>query len=158
MTQTQSVIYLPPGVVPAAAPAPLNHGPSGIPFDRQFFEEVLPRAVEGYCQHVDCDVPRVELYTADGSIHYINAISGVTDSWVALQTSREDHDYAVQVFVPYTTIFRVEIHPQSDHAHRNMGFIVSPNVQPPTAVQPKQKAIASKSAAGKKSAADKSHK
>lgn len=151
MTQTQNVIYLPPGVVPAAPPVASSAG-SGIPFDRQFFEAVLPRAVDGYCQQVGCDSPRVELYTADGSRHFINAISGVTDTWVALQTSREDHDHTVQVFLPYQTIYRVEIHPQGDEAERHMGFIASTK-RPPPAVQPKQKVIAEKSGGGHTGAA-----
>jgi hypothetical protein len=136
MTQLpNSVIYLPPGVVPAAPPVPLH---TGIPFDRQFFEAVLPRAVDAFCKQVTCDTPRVELYTLDGSTHFVNGVSGVTDSWVALQTSREDHDHTSQVFVPYQTIFRVEIHPESDGARRKLGFILEGSLKTPPAVQPAQ--------------------
>ena len=136
MTQLpNSVIYLPPGVVPAAPPAPLH---TGVPFDRQFFEAVLPRAVDAFCKQITCDTPRVELYTLDGSTHFVNAISGVTDSWVALQTSREDHDHTSQVFVPYQTIFRVEIHPESDGTRRRLGFILDGSLKAPPAVQAAQ--------------------
>lgn len=137
MTQPNSVIYLPPGVVPAAPPAPLH---TGVPFDRQFFEAVLPRAVDAFCKQIACDSPRVELYTVDGTTHFVNAISGVTDSWVALQTSREeqDHDHTSQVFLPYQTIFRVEIHPESDGARRRLGFILGDPLKTPPAVQPAQ--------------------
>jgi hypothetical protein len=136
MTQMpNSVIYLPPGVVPAAPPAPLH---TGIPFDRQFVEAVRPRAVDAFCKQITCDTPRVELYTVDGATHFVNAVSGVTDSWVALQTSREDHDHTLQVFLPYQTIYRVEIHPESDGARRKLGFILGDGPKTPPAVQPAQ--------------------
>lgn len=134
MTQphTQSVIYLPPGVIPAAAQLPANNG---IPFNRQFFETILPQAVQTFCNQVECNNPRVELYTADGFTHYINGISGVTDLWVALQTTREDHDHTVQVFLPYQTIYRVEIHPESDESRRRLGYLLPNTVTVPPAVQ-----------------------
>jgi hypothetical protein len=134
MTQphNQSVIYLPPGVIPAAAQLPANNG---IPFNRQFFEGILPQAVQAFCNQVECNIPRVELYTADGTTHFINAISGVTDLWVALQTTREDHDHTIQVFVPYQTIYRVEIHPESDESRRRLGYLLPETVTVPPAVQ-----------------------
>lgn len=118
----QSVIYLPPGVVPApsmASPA----GPSGVPFDRDFFEKVLPPAIESFCKQVDCEVPLVELLTVDGARHLVNGISGVSESWVALQTAQEGRNHPTQVFVPYQTIFRVEIHPEHDVRREHLGFV-----------------------------------
>ncbi|HVA40430.1 MAG TPA: hypothetical protein VNF49_07180 [Candidatus Binataceae bacterium] len=140
MTHPQNVIYLPPGVVPAARPlaAGVSVPASAVPFDRQFFETLLPQAVQAFCQQVECHIPRVELYTLDGAVLFVNGISGVTDSWVAVHGSRENHDHPIQVFVPYQTIFRVEIHPESDEARRHLGFIQPlPGVVTP-AVQPKQ--------------------
>ena len=132
MTQPSSVIYLPQGVVPAASQA---HPPSGVPFDRQFFESVLPKAVRAFCNTVECKVPRVEVYTGDGSSHFVNAISGVTDSWVALQTSHEHHDHSIEVFLPYQTIFRVEIHPEDDENRGHLGFLLPAMNATPPAVQ-----------------------
>ena len=45
MTQPPHVIYLPPGVVPAARPlaAGVSVSPSAVPFDRQFFESCCRR-------------------------------------------------------------------------------------------------------------------
>jgi hypothetical protein len=152
MTQPQHVIYLPPGVVPAARPlaARVSVPPSAVPYHRQFIETLLPQAVQAFCQQVECNIPRVELYTLDGAVLFVNGISGVTDSWVAVHGSRESHDHPIQVFVPYQTIFRVEIHPESDETHRHLGFIqplpgvVTPAVQPkqvetPAAVKPQRK-------------------
>jgi hypothetical protein len=133
MTQPSSVIYLPPGVVPAATAA---HPSTGVPFDRQFFEAVLPKAVRAFCNTVECKVPRVEVYTGDGSTHFVNAISGVTDAWVALQTSHEQHTHAIEVFLPYQTIFRVEIHPEDDEGRGHLGFLLPAMNATPPAVQP----------------------
>jgi hypothetical protein len=130
--QNQSVIYLPPGVMPASAQLPAN---TGIPFNRQFFEGILPQTVQSFCNQVECNNPRVELYTADGTTHYVNGISGVTDLWVALQTTREDHEHTIQVFVPYQTIYRVEIHPESDESRRHLGYLLPNTVTVPPAVQ-----------------------
>jgi len=124
MPQTSPVLYLPPGVVPAAGP-PREPSPTGAPFDRSFFEQVLPQAVGAFCTQVKCDVPVVELRTVDGAVHFVTGISGVSDLWVALHTSSAEHEHPVQVFLPYQTIFRVEIHPQTD-SHRGIGFHVEP--------------------------------
>lgn len=154
MTQPSRVIYLPPGVVsPPAAPQSVPN--NGIPFDRVFFEQVLPPAIAGFCSQVQCDVPVVELTTVDGMTHYIVGISGVADQWVALSTSRPDHPHPVQMFVPYQTIFRVEIHPEPDERRAHLGFITSqarvpeviPAVAPPVAkarTTPAKRAAASK--------------
>lgn len=149
MTQSPSVLYLPPGVIPpavASGPAP---GPSGVPFDRAFFERLLPQAVQMFCSQVECTVPRVELLTIDGTTHFVNAISGVTDSFVALQTSTENHDHTVQVFIPYQTIYRVEIHPESDSKRGHLGFLLGAK-QPPAIQAP---AAATKPAAHKRKSA-----
>lgn len=127
MTQPSRVIYLPPGVVPppAAQAVPQIVPGSGIPFDRTFFEQVLPPAIAGFCSQVKCDVPVVELTTVDGMTHYIVGISGVADQWVALSTTRPDHPHPVQLFLPYQTIFRVEIHPEPDERRAHLGFITT---------------------------------
>ncbi len=117
----ETALFLPPGVVPpaqAVAPAP-----GGPPFDRNFFETTLPQAIQSFCTQVVCESPIVELYTVDGSKHFVKAISGVSDTWVALHTQREDHEHDVQVFLPYTTIFRVEVHPEEDDGQRRLGFL-----------------------------------
>lgn len=120
MTQPSRLIYLPPGV--AAVPAaPVTN--NGAPFDRNFFENVLPPAIAAFCSQVNCEVPVVELTTIDGVRHYVNGISGVADQWVALQTSSPDHEHPTQVFIPYQTIFRVEIHPEHDARRHRLGFV-----------------------------------
>ena len=136
MTQPRNVIYLPPGVVP---PEPAVRVPDAdrVPFDRQFFESVLPQAVASFCKQVECDAPRVEVYTTDGGVHYVNAISGVTDSWVALYASREEHPNALELFLPYQTVYRIEIHPESDANRRHLGFVAPLEAQTPPAVQAK---------------------
>lgn len=137
MTQPHRVIYLPPGVVPpepAGAPEPTEQPP----FDREFFETVLPQAVASFCQQVGCEAPRVEVYTTDGTVHYVHGISGVADAWVALYASREDHQHPLQLFVPYGTVFRVEIHPESDEASRRLGFVAPIEATTPPAVQPRR--------------------
>ena len=124
MTQPSRVIYLPPGVVagtPAPQPAPAIG--SGVPFDRNFFENVLPPSIAGFCQQVQCQVPVVEVSTVDGVTHYVNGISGLADTWVALQTARPEHAHPTQVFIPYQTIYRVEIHPEDDEGRRHLGFV-----------------------------------
>lgn len=133
MTQPQRVIYLPPGVVPGptAAPAVANNG---VPFDRAFFEGILPQAVQSFCTQTGCPLPVVELMTIDGTTHYVNGISGVADQWVALQTSNDNHARPVHVFLPYNTIFRIEIHPEPDNGGGHLGFVLSSTETPPTAI------------------------
>ncbi|WP_322818562.1 hypothetical protein [Tepidiforma sp.] len=130
MTQPSRVIYLPPGVA-AIPPAPVVS--NGAPFDRNFFESVLPKAIQGFCAQVNCEVPVVELTTIDGVTHYVNGISGVADQWVALHTSSPDHDHPTQVFIPYQTIFRVEIHPEHDVRRHRLGFVTEAARQDATA-------------------------
>ena len=139
MGQPSRVIYLPPGV---AAPAMVQPAapvmPSAVPFDRAFFEQVLPAAVHSFCSQVKCDRPVVELLTVDGARLFIQGISGVSDSWTALQTTTEDHPHPIQVFVPYQTIFRIEIH-ACDDARRPLGFLLNqpgPPPAPPLVPQP----------------------
>lgn len=124
MTQPQRVIYLPPGVVPGpmATPAVANNG---VPFDRAFFEGTLPQAVQSFCSQTGCPLPVVELMTIDGTTHYVNGISGVADQWVALQTSNDNHTRPVHVFLPYNTIFRIEIHPEPDNGRGHLGFVLA---------------------------------
>lgn len=114
-----TVLYLPPGVVVPAAPVP---SPNAPPFDRAFFERLLPEAVRAFCEQARCEGPVVEVLTVDGDRHYVRGVSGVTDQWVALHTARPDHEHPVQVFVPYGTIYRVEIHPEMDE-RRRLGFL-----------------------------------
>lgn len=116
----ETALFLPPGVVP---PAQATAAPGGPPFDRDFFEQTLPQAIKSFCTQVVCESPIVELYTVDGAKHFVKAISGVSDTWVALHTQREDHEHDVQVFLPYTTIFRVEVHPEEDDGQRRLGFL-----------------------------------
>ncbi len=127
MAQNPAVIYLPPGVLPAPVASPSGPAPSAVPFDRNFFERVLPGAIESFCKQTDCKTPMVELLTVDGTTHYVNGISGVSDSWVALHASRREHEHPVQVFVPFQTIFRVEIHPEPDPHNARLGFIGQPD-------------------------------
>ncbi len=127
MPQAASVIYLPPGVAPVPSPVPQQ---MGVPFDRSFFEQVLPQAVAAFCEQTGCEGPIVEVLTVDGTTHYVNGISGLTDSWVALHTADPDHDHAVQVFVPFQTIFRVEVHPSSDLHPKRMGYVTPPLKRP----------------------------
>jgi hypothetical protein len=135
MTQPSqpNVIYLPAGVVPPqqAAPTPLPVGPQP-PFNKQFFSEVLPQVVRSFCSQVKCDMPVVELLTMDGARHYINAISGVSEQWVALQTTEDHHEHPTQVFIPYATIFRVEVHPEPDGTRGGrIGFRAAMDAQKP---------------------------
>lgn len=138
MTQPSRVIYLPPGVVapqgPSSSPMPAT---PGIPFDQAFFQQILPSAIDGFCRQVGCKVPIVEVLTVDGITHYVNGIIGVADQWVALQTTRPDHDHVIQMFVPYQTIFRVEVHPESDERRRHLGFITEgPTPVPVPVIEP----------------------
>lgn len=122
MTQPKNVIYLPPGVVPPPGPAAVPP-PSGIPFDKTFFAQVLPASVQNFCQQAECEGPIVEVFTVDGSRHYVKGISGVADLWVALHTVDPDHDHDLQVFLPYQTIFRVEVHAGAATEQRRLGFV-----------------------------------
>jgi hypothetical protein len=129
MTQPSRVIYLPPGVVAPQGPSsPSIPITPGIPFDRTFFEHILPPAIQGFCAQVECKVPIVEVLTVDGVTHYVIGISGVSDAWVALHTSRPDHPHPIQMFVPYQTIFRVEVHPEGDEKRRHLGFVTESTV------------------------------
>ena len=119
----ETALFLPPGVVPPGAAAAAPAVASGPPFNREFFEQVLPMSVKSFCSQVGCESPIVELHAVDGSKHFVKAISGVSDWWVALHTTHEDHDHDVQIFLPFTTIFRVEIHPEEDEAQRSLGFL-----------------------------------
>lgn len=155
MNQPSRVIYLPPGVVPPAAAAAPQAGPinSGIPFDRAFFEQILPAAINGFCKQAGCDVPVVEVSTIDGATHYVNGISGVSDQWVALSTARPDHPHPIQMFLPYQTIYRVEIHPESDEKRAHLGFVTNPprepEVIPPLQTPAKSRAATKRPAASK---------
>ncbi len=126
MGMPSRVIYLPPGVTPPPSMSPQVQqvAPNGIPFDRAFFQQFLPQAIASFRSQVTCDTPVVELLTVDGTTHYVRGIAGVSDSWVALHTTTEDHGHPVQAFIPYQTIFRVELHPCGD-ARRPLGFITT---------------------------------
>ncbi len=139
MTQQPSrVIYLPPGVAaPQAGPPQPTIVSNGVPFDRAFFEHVIPPAVASFCKQVGCNVPVLELMTVDGVTHYVNGISGVADQWVALQTSLPDHPHPVQTFIPYQTIFRVEIHPEADERRAHLGFVTESVQDAPVIAPPK---------------------
>lgn len=125
----RSPLILPPGAVTPTAPTA-----SGPPFDRDFFESVLPSAIQSYCSQVSCTMPLVQLFTADGARHYIRAISGVNDQWVALHTQEELNEQPVQVFIPYATVIRVEIHPDLSPDLRRFGFLT--DAEPPTPLIP----------------------
>ncbi len=148
MTQPSRVIYLPPGVVapqgPSSPPMPAT---PGIPFDRTFFEKILPPSIQNFCQQVGCVVPIVEVLTVDGLTHYINGISGVSDQWVALQSAQPDHPHVMQVFIPYQTIFRVEIHPEHDEKRRHLGFALNSVV--PAVAPEVERVVAKKSSSAK---------
>ena len=125
MGMPSRVIYLPPGVsAPSVAQPTPTLVPNAVPFDRAFFLQILPGAVGAFCQQVQCDAPVVELLTVDGTTHYVKGISGVSESWVALTTTSPEHKQAIQVFIPYQTIFRVEVHP-CDNERRQLGFILA---------------------------------
>jgi hypothetical protein len=108
------------------APQPQPAVTPGVPFDRTFFQHVLPQSIPAFCQQVGCDMPVVELLTVDGTTHYVVGISGVSDTWVALHTAQPDHAHPVQTFIPYQTIFRVEIHAADDEKRRHLGFLAQP--------------------------------
>ena len=72
MTQPQRVLYLPPGVVPGAASAQPQVPSGGMPFDRTFFEQILPQSIQAFCSQLQCTFPVVELMTVDGTTHYVN--------------------------------------------------------------------------------------
>lgn len=157
LTQPSRVIYLPPGVMPAGAqPSPTPASVPGIPFDRGFFQQVLPAAVDSFCKQAPCGTPVVEVLTVDGLTHYVKGISGVADSWVALHTSRPEHTHPVEVFLPYQTIFRVEIHGDADERRGHLGFIdttpdgEAPQVKPPAPAVPEAPTPTSKPTAARK--------
>jgi len=122
MTQPSRVIYLPPGVVPAPT-GQTGVTPSGIPFDRTFFEQVLPGSIAAFAKQITCHQPIVQLLTVDGATHYVKGVAGLSESWVALHTQTEDPDRTAEVFVPFTTVFRLAIHACDEH-NRRLGFIL----------------------------------
>ena len=139
--QTQNLIYLPPGVAPPPQQVAAAPTPAGVPFDRAFFEQLLPQAIASFCAQVTCDHPILELMTVDGTTHYVNGVSGVADTWVALHTSRKEQDHPVQAFIPYQTIFRVELHPCSDDRPKRLGFELNPP-NAPVALTPTPQPVA----------------
>jgi len=150
----RNIIYLPPGVLPPAQAGTPVVVPSGVPFDRQFFEAILPQAIKAYCEQANCTSPQVQVATIDGALHHIVGISGVTDSWVAMQASREDHAHVMEIFLPYQTIYRIEIHPEGDESHGHLGYVlpvdgVTPAVQPAVIAAPKAARSRKKTAAKK---------
>ena len=82
-------------------------------------------AIKSFCTQVSCTSPIVELLTVDGTKHYVKGISGVSDTWVALHTQHEEHEHDIQVFLPFATIFRVEVHPEEDEVQRRLGFLAA---------------------------------
>ncbi len=117
----------PTPAVPQPVPMP------GVPFDRVFFEQVLPGAVQAFFAQTKCAQPVVEVLTVDGATHYVRGISGLSDAWVALHTNVPEHEQDIEVFIPYQTIFRVAVHPCDDEKRR-LGFVIQPAKQ---AVEPK---------------------
>ena len=87
-------------------------------------------------------MPLVQLFTTDGARHYIRAISGVTDQWVALHTQEEANEEPIQVFIPYATVIRVEIHPDLSPDLRRFGFLTdaASAIDEPMASQPESTA------------------
>lgn len=135
---TQNVLYLPPGVAPPPVVQPAVAIGGGPPFDRAFFERVLQPSVEAFCKHINCEQPVVEVTTIDGITHYVMGISGIADQWVALQTADRDHTDPAQVFLPYQTIFRVEIHPDGNGRERRLGFLLN-QPKPPVVIEAEAK-------------------
>ncbi len=115
----RSGLILPPGLgsTPSAS--------SGAAFGRDFFESVLPQSVQSYCNQVTCTAPVVEVYTIDGRKYYVRAVSAVSERWTALDT-QDDDDEPVQVFLPYETVLRVEIHADLTPEMRRLGFLTTP--------------------------------
>lgn len=147
MSQPQRVIYLPPGVVPGPVAQPQGAAqivPSGVPFDRTFWEQILPGAIGSFSKQISCEQPLVQVLTVDGAAHFVKGVAGVSDTWVALHTQVEDTDQAVEMFVPYQTIFRVSIYPCEEH-NRRLGFILG---GPKTEVIPALRKRRSRKAAG----------
>lgn len=130
MTTPSNVIYLPPGVMPPVQGAVGSPGPA-VPFNREFFQRMLPAAVKDYCEQVHCISPQVQVVTVDGVVHHVVGIAGVADAWVALHATREDHPHAMEIFLPYQTIYRVEIHPEADDGHNHLGFLLPTDGLPP---------------------------
>lgn len=156
MTSPARVIYLPPGVTPTPQ-LPATVPNSNIPFDRNFFEKVLPQSIHNFCEQVDCEgLPVVELLTVDGTTHYVKGISGVSDVWVALHTSQLDHDHPVQVFIPYQTVFRVSIHAGEEPNRRRLGFIVDSRPAPkaPSDAKPVAKPVPEEPPVGEEETAE----
>ncbi len=118
----QNALILPAGVVPP--PATLPPSPAGPPFDRAFFESILPEVAVAFCERAQCDSVIVELLTADGTTHLVRGISALHDQWVALQVASTKHQHEVDVFIPYQTIYRIEIHPRLARQPRRLGFRV----------------------------------
>jgi len=129
---------------------------TGIPFDRMFFQNMLPAAIKAYCEQVHCVAPQVQVATVDGTVHHVVGISGVADGWVALHATREDHEHTMEIFLPYQTIYRVEIHPEADSAHNHLGFSLPLDGAPTPALQaPAEEPKSARKSARKKPAAEK---
>jgi hypothetical protein len=125
MTQQPSrVIYLPPGVVAPQGPSsPAVPANPGIPFDKAFFQQILPAAVDGFCQQVGCNVPILEVLTVDGMTHYVNGIIGVADQWLRSR-SQAGPRARDQMFVPYRR-YSAWSSSRAGRRRRHLGFAAS---------------------------------
>ena len=121
-----TALVLPPGVIlPPPNPIP---PPDGPPFGREFFERFLPQVAAAFCERAPCDSVIVELLTTDGATHLVRGISAIHDQWVALQLVSKERRHPVDAFIPYQTIFRIEIHPRLARQPRRLGFVdLEPN-------------------------------
>lgn len=117
----KNVLYLPPGASRSPQPAP--DGGANTPFNRAFFEEILPVAVAAFVEQAKTRGAVVELTTVDGVTHVVRGISGFHDAWIALHVTKAGHPHPIQAFIPYGTVLRVEVHPHSDDHPTRMGFV-----------------------------------
>ncbi len=108
-------LILPPGLG-------ASQGSGGAAFGRDYFQTILPQTVQSYCDQVSCTNPVVEVYTIDGRKFYVRAVSATSERWVALDTQDDDEE-PVQVFLPYETVLRIEIHADLTPEMRRLGFL-----------------------------------
>lgn len=86
---------------------------SGLPFNAGFFLTHLRGFVLDRCPARDMDLPRVELYLADGAVLDLCHVIAVTPAWVALAVNEEaggqERPRMRTELVPYASILRVAV-------------------------------------------------
>lgn len=120
---SRNLLVLPPGVLLPPPPPPAGPQPGSPPFNRDFFERILPEVAAAFCERAACDSVIVELITTDGATHLVKGISALSEQWVALQLASTEYDHEIDSFIPYQAIYRLELHPRLAREPRRLGYL-----------------------------------